>query len=66
LSDRNRIEKLKRRLSTLEARIDVLESQLAERSRVEEGIEDLPDKIRTEGTYKKRRQWMLDQAFPIQ
>lgn len=43
-------------------RVDELETQLSERSRVEEKIEELPDKIRDVGTYQERRQRMLDRA----
>jgi archaellum component FlaC len=55
-------EDLKQRYEAREARIDQLEEQLRERSRVEEKIEDLPDKIRTVGTYQERRQRLLDEA----
>lgn len=41
-------------------------SPLRERSRVEEKIEDLPDKIRDCGSYRDRRQRLLDRASPGQ
>lgn len=66
LADRHQVAELEGRLETRQERIEELETQLTERSRVEEKIEDLPDKIRSEGTYQERRQRMLDQASPIQ
>jgi hypothetical protein len=39
-----------------------LETQLTERSRGEEKIENLPDKIRDQGSYQERRQRLLDTA----
>lgn len=51
---------LRERLEAREARIDQLEQQLRERSRVEEKIEDLPDKIRDVESYQERRQRLLD------
>lgn len=62
LTDRHRVDELEERLSIREDRIDELETQLAERSQIQEQIEDLPDKIRGEMTYQERRQRMLDQA----
>ncbi len=62
LSDRHLVAELEVRLETRQDRIDELESQLTERSRVEEKIEELPDKIRDGMTYQERRQRMLDQA----
>ena len=62
LADRHRVAELEGRVERKQARIDELETQLAERSRVEEKIENLPDKIRGEMTYQERRQRMLDQA----
>jgi uncharacterized coiled-coil protein SlyX len=62
LDDRNRVGKLEERLAAREDRIDELERQLAERSRVEEKIENLPEKVREEMSYRERRQKMLDQA----
>lgn len=53
---------LSERLEAREARIDQLEQQLRERSRVEEKIEDLPGKIRNVKSYQERRQRLLDQA----
>lgn len=60
--DRDRADELEERLEIRENRIDELETQLAERSRIQQKIEDLPDKIRDEMTYQERRQQMLDQA----
>lgn len=62
LIDRHRVDELEERLSIREDRIDELQTQLAERSQIQEQIEDLPDKIRGEMTYQERRQRMLDQA----
>ena len=62
LDDRHRIVELEERVERKQARIDELEAQLTERSRVEEKIEELPDKIRGEMTYQERRQRMLDHA----
>ncbi|EMA25427.1 hypothetical protein C435_02502 [Haloarcula marismortui ATCC 33799] len=62
LTDRHRVDELEERLSIREDRIDELQTQLAERSQIQEQIEDLPDKIRGEMTYQERRQRMLDQA----
>jgi uncharacterized coiled-coil protein SlyX len=62
LDDRHRIVELEKRVERKQARIDELEAQLTERSRVEEKIEELPDKIRDGRTYQERRQRMLDQA----
>ena len=42
--------------------IDDLERQLRERSRVEDKIEDLPDKLRDVESYTERRQRKLDPA----
>jgi predicted nuclease with TOPRIM domain len=55
-------ESLRTRLESREDRIDELETQLAERSQIQEKIEDLPDKIRGGATYQERRQRLLDQA----
>lgn len=62
LDDRHRVSELEERVVQKQNRIDELETQLGERSRVEEKIEELPDKIRDVGTYQERRQRMLDQA----
>lgn len=62
LADRHRVDELEERLATRENRIDELERQLAERSRVEEKIENLPQKIQDEESYRERRQRLLDQA----
>jgi len=62
LDDRGRVEELEERLKRKQDRIDELEEQLTERSRVEQKIEDLPDKIRGEMSYQERRQRVLDQA----
>ena len=62
LDDRHRVGNLEDRLETRNDRIDELERRLAERSQIEEKIEDLPDKIRDGQTYQERRQKMLDQA----
>ena len=62
LDERHRVDELEEKLVIREDRIDELESQLAERSRVEEKIEDLPDKIRDEMSYSERRRRMLDRA----
>ncbi|WP_241432607.1 hypothetical protein [Haloarcula marismortui] len=62
MTDRHRVDELEERLSIREDRIDELQTQLAERSQIQEQIEDLPDKIRGEMTYQERRQRMLDQA----
>lgn len=53
---------LRERLEAREKRIEELEAQLTERSRVEEKIEDLPDKIRDVESYTERRQRKLDRA----
>jgi predicted RNase H-like nuclease (RuvC/YqgF family) len=53
---------LRERLESREKRIEELETQLTERSRVEEKIEDLPDKIRDVESYTERRQRKLDRA----
>ncbi|MCU4976017.1 hypothetical protein OB955_25455 [Halobacteria archaeon AArc-m2/3/4] len=62
LDDRHRVAALEDRVAVRNDRIDELERQLAERSQIEEKIEDLPDKIRDGQTYQERRQRMLDQA----
>ena len=62
LADRHRVAELEERLERRQARIEELETQLTERSRVEQKIEDLPAQIRDELTYQERRQRMLDQA----
>jgi predicted DNA-binding protein len=62
LDDRHRIDELADRVQRKQDRIDELEGQLTERSRVEEKIETLPDRIRGEMSYRERRQRMLDQA----
>ncbi len=62
LNDRHRVGELEDRVATRNDRIDELERQLAERSQIEEKIEDLPDKIRDDQTYQERRQRMLDRA----
>jgi predicted DNA-binding protein len=62
LDDRHRIDELEDRVQRKQDRIDELEGQLTERSRVEEKIENLPDRIRGEMSYRERRQRMLDQA----
>jgi uncharacterized coiled-coil protein SlyX len=62
LRDRHRVDELEERLATREDRIDELETQLAERSRVEDKIENLPEKIQDEESYRERRQRILDQA----
>ena len=64
LADRHRVSELEERIERKQNRIDELETQLTERSRVEEKIEELPDKIRGEMNYSERRQRMLDQASP--
>ncbi len=43
-------------------RVETLEEQLAKRQQIEQKIDDLPDKVRTVGTYQERRQRLLDQA----
>lgn len=55
-------EDLRTRYEAREDRIEKLEEQLRERSRVEDKIEDLPDRIRAVDTYQERRQRLLDQA----
>jgi len=50
------------RVDAREDRIETLEEQLRERSRVEEKIEDLPDKLRGAESYTERRQRKLDEA----
>lgn len=62
LAERHRVDELEGRLATREDRIDELETQLAERSRVEDKIENLPEKIQDEESYSERRQRILDQA----
>jgi len=62
LAERHRVDELEERLATREDRIDELETQLAERSRVEDKIENLPEKIQDEESYRERRQRILDQA----
>lgn len=62
LRERHRVAELEQRLATREDRIDEVETQLAERSRIEDKIEDLPKKIQDEESYPERRQRMLDQA----
>ncbi|GAB7089738.1 hypothetical protein JCM18237_00090 [Halorubrum luteum] len=62
LAERHQVAELEERVERKQARIDELETQLTERSRVEEKIEALPDKIREGQTYQERRQRMLDQA----
>ena len=61
-ADRHRVSELEERIERKQNRIDELETQLTERSRVEEKIEELPDRIRGEMMYQERRQRMLDQA----
>ncbi len=60
--ERHQVAELEERVERKQARIDELETQLTERSRVEEKIEELPDKLRGELSYQERRQRMLDQA----
>lgn len=62
----SRYEDLHTRYEAREDRIEDLERQLAERSQIEEQIEELPDKIRDEMSYSERRQRMLDQASPVE
>jgi len=57
-----RIDQLHDRVDAREERVETLEEQLRERSRVEEKIEDLPDKLRGAETYTERRQRKLDEA----
>ena len=57
-----RIDQLHDRVDAREDRIATLEEQLRERSRVEEKIEALPDKVRGAETYTERRQRKLDEA----
>jgi predicted RNase H-like nuclease (RuvC/YqgF family) len=66
LDDRHRVAELEERVQRKQARIDELETQLTERSRVETKIENLPDRIRGEMSYGERRQRMLDQASVAQ
>jgi len=66
LASRRDTGELRERLEAREARIDELERQLTERSRVEEKIEELPDKIRSADTYQERRQRLIDNAGPLQ
>lgn len=57
-----RLEQLHGRLDARDDRIDTLEEQLRQRSRVEEKIDDLPDKLRGRESYTERRQRKLDEA----
>jgi len=66
LADRHRPEQLEQTIGRKDNRIAELEQQLAERSRVEEKIEDLPEKIRGEMSYSECRQRMLDNASPME
>lgn len=59
-------EDLRKRYEAREDRVEELETQLRERSQIEEKIEDLPDKLRDRGTYRERRQRLLDQATVAQ
>ena len=60
---RDEIVRLEERLEQRERRIDELESQLTERSRVEEKIDELPDKVREARlSYDERRQMAIDRA----
>jgi Arc/MetJ-type ribon-helix-helix transcriptional regulator len=62
LRTREDTERLRERLESREDRIDELERQLAERSQIEDKIENLPDKIRGDLSYQERRQRKLDEA----
>jgi len=66
LADRHRVDELEERLRVREDRIEELERQLAERSEIEERIEDLPDKIRGNESYLERRQRVWDNGSPLQ
>lgn len=60
------LDDLRDRLDARETRVETLEAQLAERSEIEDKIEDLPDKIRETGTYAERRQRLLDEATLVE
>lgn len=62
LRDRHRVDEPESRLEIREQRIDELETHLAERSRIEDKIENLPNKIRDDRSYREQRQRLLDQA----
>jgi predicted nucleic acid-binding Zn-ribbon protein len=62
LDARHRVGELEERVERKQDRIDELEAQLTERSRVEEKIKNLPEKIQDEESYRERRQRRLDQA----
>ncbi|MEF8778471.1 MAG: hypothetical protein V5A36_06125 [Natronomonas sp.] len=62
----DRYEELHTRYEARADRIEDLERQLRERSQVEEKIEELPDKIRSAGTYQERRQRAIDRASVAQ
>jgi len=54
---------LKRRYEAREDRVETLETQLAERSQIEEKIEDLPDRLRASTmSYGEKRQRAIDRA----
>jgi len=56
-------EELKQRYEAREDRVDDLEKQLAERSQIEEKIEDLPDRLRASTmSYGEKRQRAIDRA----
>jgi Arc/MetJ-type ribon-helix-helix transcriptional regulator len=62
---REKLDRLEDRLETREKRIDELEEQLARRSQLEDKIEDLPDKLRSAGSYRDRKERLIDQASPL-
>jgi uncharacterized protein involved in exopolysaccharide biosynthesis len=56
-------EDLRQRYEAREARVKTLETQLAERSQIEEKIEDLPDRLRASTmSYGEKRQRAIDRA----
>jgi len=58
-----RVGDLKDQLEARERRVNALEEQLRERSRVEDKIDDLPDRLRAGmGSYEARRRRLLDEA----
>ena len=60
---RDEIVRLEERVEQREHRIDELEEQLTERSRVEKKIDELPDKVRKARlSYEERRQMAIDRA----
>lgn len=60
---RDEIVRLEERLEQRERRIDELETQLTERSRVEEKIDELPDKVREARlSYDEKRKMAIDRA----